>query len=187
MAKKHTLLVFILTCTLVKASCQDTTTQYFLRLEKNKTQILDQINIISCDKANKSFVLYSVFNLDFNIVITKGKDFFRLFFFRSLLTDSIPLLLYYTSFPLKDENCQKIFDSHLYKIGDNYPSTSAKDSILDYNKSDFYYFDANGRVVVEFHLPTFRSRNPLSDYLMFLLHKRDELIFRFIFESSSGW
>lgn len=156
--------------------------QYSQRMDQTKSVLISQVKCIFREDDACEKIIYSIFNLDYHIVIVNNDDFYRLYFFRYKLTDSLPILLFYNTEKKENKEYISLFDGSLYWMGNLNSSSFPGGTVnfMDANKSDFVYLDKNGKVVAEFHLPTFSDYNPLKKNHLYLYDLRRSLTVNFI-------
>lgn len=156
--------------------------QYDFRRRSLDSVIFNQISSIVNDRLPCEKIIYSIFNLDYQIVVTNNTDYYRLFFFKTKEKDSVPVLLYFKTELKDDINYSNLFNRAKYwkrKIFFDW-DVNREPHFLDSNKSDFYFFDKDGTVIAEFHLPTFMDNHPLQINHDFFYNIRTELIKNYI-------
>lgn len=158
---------------------------YDKRFIKAKPMLSKQVSSLLQDSTTCETIIYSVFNLDYHIIIKKKQNNYNLFFFKFYATDAQPVLLYYSYIPLSNKDFEDLFNKDLYWKKKNYynytPADNYNGSILDGNKSLFFYYAKDSSIIAEFHLPTFTDENPLRINHQFLLDLRMDLIVKYIF------
>lgn len=142
-----------------------------------------ELKLISKDTLPREWIIYSIDNYNYHIAVERQEEQFSLSFFRTLKSDTIPVLLFYSFVPNENEDFKKLFSSWLYweeaiSYHKNYKYTDAK---VGNTKSAFYYFDKEDNVIAEFQLPTFiNGINPLEKSHRSLLDLRMRFILRYV-------